>query len=297
MSYRETAAIFAKKSEFVIRKNAPSIMVYAGVGGFIATVGLAIRATTRMDEASPKLRSKIAEAKKEMRDETVLSKKEASERLARVYVGVAKETAQIYGPVLAVGTASVLLVLGGHGIMLKRQANLVALYGALDASYRVYRDRVREELGEEKELELYSRPNLRAVDQDESDDGSDTAMIDLGGYLASPYAKYFEAASSNNWNKDPEYNLMFLRAQERWANDRLKIYGYVYLNEIYEALGLDRTKAGQIVGWKREKTGKNDGFISFGLGNIYDESSRAFVNGQENIALLDFNVDGIISID
>lgn len=297
MTFQNSAMTLVKKSEFVLRKNAPSIMTYAGVGGFIATVGLAIRATTKMDEIAPKLRDQIKDVKDESALAETMTKKEASERLARVYVDVAKESLKIYGPTLAVGSASILLVLGGHGMMVRRQAQLAAVYAALDASYKAYRARVREELGAEKEDFIYRRPNMRALDQDEDGEGGDTSQIDLGTVLPSPYARFFDPTSMN-WVKTPEYNMIFLRAQEQWANDRLRMYGYLFLNEVYEALGLERSQAGQIVGWRLDKNGESagDGFVSFGLADMYDENSRAFVNGLENIVLLDFNVDGVIRI-
>ena len=299
MTFQTTAMVLVKKSEFVLRKNAPTIMTYAGVGGFIATVGLAIRATTKMDEVAPKLREQIKDCKDESALAETMTKKEASERLARVYVDVARETTKIYAPTVLVGSASILLVLGGHGMMLKRQAQLAAVYAALDTSYKAYRARVREVLGEEEEMKLYRRPAMRALDQDEAGDGSDTTMIDMGGPNPSPYARFFDETSPN-WSKTAEWNLIFLRAQEKFANDRLKMYGYVFLNEVYEALGLERSQAGQEVGWRIDKDGNSptggDGFISFGLGDIYDDNARAFVNGLENVALLDFNVDGPIRI-
>lgn len=299
MTFQTTAMVLVKKSEFVLRKNAPTIMTYAGVGGFIATVGLAIRATTKMDEVAPKLREQIKDCKDESALAETMTKKEASERLARVYVDVARETVKIYAPTVLVGSASILLVLGGHGMMLKRQAQLAAVYAALDTSYKAYRARVREVLGEEEEQKLYRRPAMRALDQDEAGEGSDTTAIDMGGANPSPYARFFDETSPN-WVKTAEWNLIFLRAQEKFANDRLKMYGYVFLNEVYEALGLERSQAGQEVGWRIDKDGNSptggDGFISFGLGDIYDDNARAFVNGLENVALLDFNVDGPIRI-
>jgi hypothetical protein len=252
-----------------------------------------------MDEIAPKLRDQVKDVKDESALAETMTKKEASERLARVYVNVAKETIKIYGPTVAVGSASILLVLGGHGIMLKRQAQLAAVYAALDTSYKAYRARVREVLGEKEEDDLYRRPPMRALDQDEVTDGGDTTAIDMGGANPSPYARFFDETSPN-WVKTAEWNMIFLRAQEQWANDRLRMYGYLFLNEVYESLGLERSQAGQIVGWRVDKDGRSptggDGYVSFGLADMYDDNARAFVNGLENVALLDFNVDGPIRI-
>ena len=40
-----------------------------------------------------------------------------------------------------------------------------------------------------------------------------------------------------NWSKDKNFNIMFLLAQERYLHDLLKARGYLYFNQIYEALG------------------------------------------------------------
>jgi hypothetical protein len=140
---------------------------------------------------------------------------------------------------------------------------------------------------------------MRALDQDEISEGGDTTAIDMGGANPSPYARFFDETSPN-WVKTAEWNMIFLRAQEQWANDRLRMYGYLFLNEVYEALGLERSQAGQVVGWRVDKDGHSptggDGFVSFGLADMYDDNARAFVNGLENVALLDFNVDGPIRI-
>ena len=94
------------------------------------------------------------------------------------------------------------------------------------------------------------------------------------------------------WSKEPEYNLIFLRCQQNYANDLLKARGHVFLNEVYDMIGVPRSKAGSVVGWIL--TGNaGDHFIDFG---IFDDEDniRDFVNGREGSILLDFNVDGVI---
>ena len=92
--------------------------------------------------------------------------------------------------------------------------------------------------------------------------------------------------------KDSEYNLMFLRRQQDYANEVLKCKGYLFLNDVYAMLGIPKTKAGQVVGWKWNSDGDN--YVDFGIYDVTDERKRAFVNGYERNILLDFNVDGNI---
>lgn len=116
----------------------------------------------------------------------------------------------------------------------------------------------------------------------------------------SQYARFFDETSPY-WYKNsglrendgPEMNLFFLRAQQNYANEKLKARGYLFLNEVYEMLGMPKTKAGQIVGWiYKENNTDGDNYVDFGI--YRTEKNAKFVNGYENSILLDFNVDGAI---
>jgi hypothetical protein len=66
----------------------------------------------------------------------------------------------------------------------------------------------------------------------------------------------------------------------------------VFLNEVYEQLGIPASRAGAVVGWTILPGG--DGYIDFGIFDGENSSARMFVNGHEKSILLDFNVDGVI---
>lgn len=102
----------------------------------------------------------------------------------------------------------------------------------------------------------------------------------------SKYAKTFDD-SSPYWEKNRVKNLMFLKQHETYANDLLKKKGTVFLNEVYEMLGLPRTQEGQVVGWHYDiKNPIGDNYIDFDLG-------KETVSGSNDIGIvLDFNVDG-----
>lgn len=71
-------------------------------------------------------------------------------------------------------------------------------------------------------------------------------------------------------------------------NQRLALKGHVFLNEVYDKLGIERTPEGQIVGWVYDK---GSGYIDFGLDS---PESDTFMSGKERSVWLDFNVDGPI---
>ena len=69
----------------------------------------------------------------------------------------------------------------------------------------------------------------------------------------------------------------------------------MFLNEVYDLLGFQRTKAGNVVGWiYDEKNPIGDNFVDFDILNVNRPKNRDFVNGYERSIILDFNVDGPI---
>ena len=112
----------------------------------------------------------------------------------------------------------------------------------------------------------------------------------------SQYAKFFDE-TSRCWEKNAELNLGFLRAQQNYANDKLRSQGYLFLNDVYDMLDIERTQAGQCVGWIYDPENpdhKGNNYVDFGIYDIHRKENRKFVNGIERSILLDFNVDGDI---
>ena len=120
----------------------------------------------------------------------------------------------------------------------------------------------------------------------------DVDVVGLDGI--SEYARFFDA-SSPYYEKNSEYNLTFLRAQQQYANDLLCAKGCLFLNDVYKMLGIQETKAGQVVGWVYDQNNTmGDNYVDFGLYDVNREKTRDFINGYEKVILLDFNVDGNI---
>lgn len=56
----------------------------------------------------------------------------------------------------------------------------------------------------------------------------------------------------NNRNYDLDYSMVFLKAQENYANDLLFSRGHVLLNDILDNLGFGRTAEGAFRGWVKD---------------------------------------------
>lgn len=290
---------------FKIKKHSPEILVGAGIVGVVTSGVMACKATTKLDEVLAEPKEKIDKIHELIEHpELVPEGKEYTEEdskkdLTIMYVQSAVKVVKLYAPSVILGTVSIAAILGGHRILKKRNIALAAAYTTIDKSFKEYRGRVVERFGEELDKEL--RYNIKAKEIEETvvnEDGAETTVTktvnvsEMGEY--SDYAKFFDDGCTG-WTKDPEFNLMFLKDQQRYANDLLQSKGHLFLNEVYDMLGIPRTQAGQIVGWiYDEKHPIGDNKVDFGIYNTYNEANRNFVNGYERTILLDFNVDGNI---
>ena len=289
-------------SKNVVQKHSPEILAGVGVVGVVASTVMACKATMKLNdilEESKETRDKIREVESNPRYEEQYSHEDAKKDLTINYTQTAMKIAKLYAPAVILGSASLGCLLASNDILRKRNAALSAAYMTVDKSFKEYRQRVVDRFGEEVEKEI--RYNIKAEEVTSTvvaEDGSETTITEtvktMDPNLYSDYAKFFDEANPY-WQKDPEYNFMFLKSQQQYANDLLKARGRLFLNEVYEMLGIDKTKAGQIVGWVYNPENPiGDNFVDFGIFDMSKERVRAFVNGYEPNILLDFNVDGNI---
>lgn len=283
-----------------IQKHSPEILAGVGVIGTVTSAVMACKATLKLNDIlddCKETRNKIKEVAGNPKYENEYTPEDVKKDITINYTQTAVKIAKLYAPAVILGSASLGCLLASNDILRKRNAALSAAYMTVDKSFKEYRGRVAERFGEEVEKEI--RYNIKAQEIETvvaNEDGSETVVMEeakvMDPNLYSDYAKFFDEANPN-WQNDPEYNLMFLKSQQQYANDLLKARGRLFLNEVYDMLGIDRTKAGQVVGWTYNPNNPTgDNFVDFGIYDMSKERVRAFVNGYETNILLDFNVDG-----
>ena len=291
------------KAGFRIKKNAPEILVVAGVIGTVASAVMACRATTKigeiLDESNEILDAihKYSENPAAVPDNMSYSPDDIKRGLAVTYVQTGLKIARLYAPSVLLGGLSISAMLVSNNILRKRNVALAAAYATIDKGFKEYRERVTERFGEAVDHEL--RYNIKAKEIEETvvdEKGKEKKVkkkVDVANISEyGDYAKWFDRGNPN-WEETPDYNLMFLKAQQKYANDKLIAEGRLFLNDVYEALGIPKTKAGQIVGWVYDPSNPEiDSLVDFGIFDCYKENARNFVNGIEPAILLDFNCDG-----
>lgn len=298
-----SAAKFAGKAEFTIKKNSPEILLGAGIVGFVGTIVLACRATCRADEVLEFHRRKIkdindakeiadADPEGEMSYDVEIYRQDKAIR----YLKTTGSLAKLYAPTIAVGTLSLACILTSRNIMQKRYLGVVAAYNGVTAAFEEYRKRVRDEYGEGldkhfrygttyEELPVYDE-NGKKTKEKEQVEKTDTGMV----MQTDDSCRFFDS-SNPNWDKNPTFSMMWLRGQQNILNDILHTRGHVFLNEVYDVLGFPHTPQGAVLGWI---DGEGDDCIDFGLYDPNKESVRRFVNGVDNVIMLEFNHDGVI---
>ena len=289
---------------FQIKKHSPEILLVTGITGVVTSAVMACKATTKVDALIEESKKSIDTIHEGMTAGNICdveyTEEDGKKDLAIVYIQTGVKFAKLYGPSVLLGLTSIGCILASNNIIHKRNVALSAAYTAIDRSFKGYRSRVIERFGESMDRELRYNIKTQEIKETVVDEEtgkkktvkSTVSVVDPNTY--SDYARFFDEYCAG-WTKDAEYNLMFLRQQQNYANELLKSRGHLFLNEVYDMLGIDRTKAGNIVGWiYDEKHPIGDNFVDFGIYVLDNEKARDFVNGRERSILLDFNVDGDI---
>lgn len=291
------------KAGFQIKKHSPEILIVAGIAGVVTSAVMACKATTKINDILDQTKEEVDKVNDALANEKipedVYSKEDAKKDLAIIYIQTGVKLAKLYGPSLILGALSITSILASNNILRKRNVALAAAYATIDNSFKEYRSRVIERFGKDLDREL--KYNIKAKEISETtvdENGKETTVTKTVPVVESEepsdYARFF-CEGCAGWTKDPEMNLVFLKQQQNWANELLKTRGHLFLNEVYDMLGIERSKAGQVVGWVYDETNPDcDNYVDFGIYDIYNERKRAFVNGWERSILLDFNVDGDI---
>lgn len=292
------ATRLAYTSKLKIKKYSPEILLTVGIIGTVTSTIIACKKTLKVHEILDEKKENcdaVHKCLEEKRDD--YTQQDANKDLTVIYAQTGMKLVKLYAPAIALGVISIGSIISGHKILKKRNVALAAAYAIIDKSFKRYRQNVIDEYGQGVDQAM--RFGLKSKEIKVKDENGKTkkevvSEIDNENFVYSDYARFFDAASTS-FEKDPEYNLMFLRRQQDYANELLKSRGHLFLNEVYDLLDIPRTKAGQIVGWiyDPKNNTKGDNYVDFG---IYKNNSahRRFVNGLEYNILLDFNVDGVI---
>lgn len=289
----------AKQVMYEAGKKSPEILMIIGGVSIIGGVILAATATLKVDQALEETKETILKIHETVDNELVeYDEKDSKKDLMVVYLRAGLNMAKLYAPALLFTSAGIICMLSANNILRKRNAALAASYTALVTSFSKYRQRVSDKYGVQAEHDIRfnvvtDKISETIIDAKGKEKTVDTevkvATLDGFGDFAVAFNKY----TSTDWKQNSEYRDMFLNSQEAYVNDLLRINHRLFLNDVYQALGMQITKAGQLCGWIYDKDNPvGDNKVEFK--RIEDYYIKMPDGSLEKSVIIDFNCDGAI---
>ena len=283
-----------------IQKSSPDIFMFLGIGGILGGTILACIATLKADEKIKENHDIV-----EVLDNTAVhfgdryTKEDHDHDVLVTNLKTIGEIAAEYAPAIGLEILSITALLASRHIMKERNLGLAAALTTLGQGFKEYRSNVESKYGKDVDNQIRNNTETKTFEEIVTDENGKSKKVktkvdvsDLPTW--SPYAKFFDCGC-NGWTDDPEYNKTFLILQQNQATDKLRAQGYLFLNDVYDMLGIPRTREGQLVGWIHRKDIPTDSdFVDFGIYKTNRENNVNFVNGYEPTIILDFNVYGPI---
>ena len=281
-------------------KHSPEILLAAGIISGAAALVFAVKETLKaeeiLDEHNDKI-IKIADAREAVEgteDEGEYTLEDVKKDKVRAYVQTGWAFAKLYAPTAIFAGLSLTCILTSHGIMRKRNLALAATMATVQKAFDEYRGRVVRDLGKDMDEHfLYDTIEKGTEVKTVDDKGKEKTKIEKypAPTKTSVYGRFFDEAN-DNFEKDGCANYRFVRSQMLYLQQKLIANGYLFLNDVYKALGFPITIAGQSAGWIYDFNNRDNTIIKFRGFDVNEVNNSpevmAFMNGYERNCLIDF---------
>ena len=206
-----------------VKKNASKILIGMSITGMVISVGCAITAT-------PKAMILLEEKKKETGAEKLDAKT------------IVKTAAPAYIPTMVAMASSAACALGASSVNDKRNAAIAAAYTMSESARTLYQRKVVDMIGAEKEQQIRQQV---AVEKMEKVPEKEVIHVLKEGGGKVGMVKCFDALSGRYfWGSQ---NLIDRAINE--ANKMLLSDFELSENELFDLLGMEHTRNGDILGW------------------------------------------------
>jgi len=224
------------KATFGIKKHSPAILTGAGVVGLGATAYLAYKSRSKVEAVVEKIEDQ-RELAAENGEEFVVDK-----------VEVAKDIAEaIYLPVV-VGALSVSAFILSYKIQNNRITLLASALAASQAHQKFMEDKYRKLHGDE-EFNKFIAPTEQVVTETVDGKGKTKQTVqEVKSEVDKTIGQWYDE-SIEYVSDDHTYNMAYIDSVDEQLQTILFARGSLMLNEVREALGLERIRAGALLGW------------------------------------------------
>lgn len=218
-------------------KHAPTLLVAGGTTMLVAATGVAVKKSfTYLDEDLVPYITEAAVIEADEEKDAETKKADLTKAQKKFLVRTAKR----YAPALGLMVAGVACIAAGHTMQMKRLAGLGAALALAEADKKDLLAELNDEVPEPR--------------TDTVDGKTEVILAEQAGHLlpTEDFRNRVFGPENKNWDPSPIVSRNFLDAVERHMNDRLRWQGHLFLNEVYSALGMPKTRLGAVMGWSRK---------------------------------------------
>lgn len=213
-----------------VAKHSPAIFTGVGVVGLGATAYLAYKSRSKVEA--------VVERIEEDRDNNIEINK----------FEVAKDIAEaVYLPV-TVGVLSVAAILMSHKIQRDRILTLSGALAAQQARNLYFENKYRKVHGEDEYKKFITPTEQQEVETTDKKGNTKMVVQEVKKEVDQTIGQWYDE-SSEYVSDDHTYNMAYIES----VNDRMQTLlfqrGTLLLNEVREALGFERIRAGALLGW------------------------------------------------
>ena len=299
---------FAGNGLLIARKHAPEIMIGAGIAGFGGTIYATAKATLKTNEILEKRDALLDNVAVNQEYNPSYSEKDKAEDEADIKHRTRWRIVKAWAPVATLGTASVISILGGYRILNGRYVATAAAYKVLENSFDRYRGNVVNRFGKDMDWKLLNGMSdeelekaRREKDENRRIDAENKRRKIGKKPKKTKYSEIYQGIFddySEHWQRywTPQQVLHYLKRKQQEMNDRLRIQKHLFVNEVYDALGMPRTPEGAVTGWIVTNANK-DTYVSLGIDEMPDDELRSIlaIDRNEDIRVkIRLNPDGLI---
>lgn len=292
-----------------VRKAAnhwPAIVTIVSVGGIAYGVYKMCKASTKLNEAMEPHR-KIEKSIVDSHNKGVIDDAEFKKKIGMAKIEQAKDVAKLYAPGFLLVASSTLGFLFSNRELGKRVVNAQNMALQYHDSYQKLKQNVQNAIGKKatQAVEHQINSGIRTVEDEATGKKieKDFRYMTVDGDMisASIYSVFFNN-TCNGFDEDSrKNNYEYLKSLEHDMNNRLRRKGYLWLSDVYNALGIVPDNYNEAIknsGWidPNGKFGylikdtnsicKYEDKIDFCLNDI---ELHKFDNNEDPIWLLDFN--------
>ena len=304
-----------KKVIWVGKKYAPEILTYGGVAAMIGGTVFACKQTPKaveIVEDTKKQLSVIKATEEEASQNNRLVKRDGGlisyspqdykKDITIAHVNNIKALAKNYAVpgLMLIGGAA--MVLGGHGILRKRNAVAIATLSSVMEGFNKYRSNVIKELGETADKHFrFGKGTPDVIETVDAESGEVTQeKTSTDGFADFPdddprFFMFSKETAPDFYKGNLLMDLAQLRSFQNLSTDELRIYGNINVNRIRQICGVKPIDEGLDNGYVVD--GNGDGYVDFGIFDRVTGEPKAWVYDcvKEGQGIpVELNIDGNI---